>query len=364
MRVRVWGGAWLSLAIAWAVVSVGCGEDSDSKSGSGGSSAGAAGAGASGTGGVGASSTGGTGAGASGGAGIGGAGAGGAATGGAGGAGTGGTATGGTGAGGAGTGGAGAGGAATGGTGAGGGSSFAPNMPSGLGVVLDYSFTGTHAGGDVSNLNGSGLAITDWNSQPGDECHIVADATSPAGATVWESVFDVGHSGTGPCAIDYSLKGARDTVYVAMWTKYSAGWQENGNSEKVIYWNTTAGLHKHLTAYTYGNEAVDYMTSATGCEYLEANQASAPLSGNSAPCDKQRLTHVTSGQWDMWEYQMTASTGTVKWWKNGALRGSHTGRTLSPVTGFQLPDTWGGGGNLTQKQNRRYARILVATSAN
>ncbi|MEZ4223430.1 MAG: hypothetical protein R3B13_20960 [Polyangiaceae bacterium] len=364
MRVRVWSG-WAPLAIAWAVVSVGCGEDSDSKSGSGGSSAGAAGAGASGTGGAGASGTGGAGASSTGGTGTGGAGAsstGGTGTGGAGASGTGGTGTGGTGA--SGTGGAGTGGAGTGGSGTGGGSAFAPNMPSGLSVVLDYSFTGTHSGGDVSSLDGTGLAITDWQTKPGDECHIVPDATSPAGATVWESVFDVGHSGTGPCAIDYSLKGARDTVYVAIWTKYSAGWQANGTSEKVIYWNTTAGPHKHLTEYTYGNESFEYLKSATGCQYLEANQASAPLSGNSPPCDTQRLTPITDGQWDMWEYQMTASSGTVKWWKNGALRALHTGRTFSPVTAFQLPDTWGGGGNLTQKQNRRYARILVATSAN
>lgn len=344
----------MSPAVVCAAILVGCGED-DSTSGtstggapasggSGGSSAGAAGAGASFTGGAG--------------------GAGGAGTGGAGASSTGGAGTGGTGTGGAGTGGSGTGGAATGGTGAGGGNGFAPNMPSGLSVVLDYSFTGTHSGGEVSNLNGSGLAITDWQTLPGDECHIVADATSPAGATVWESVFDSGHSGTGPCAIDYSLKGARDTVYVAMWTKYSAGWQANGTSEKVIYWNTTAGLHKHLTEYTYGNESVEYLKSATGCQYLEANQANAALSGNSPPCDKQRLTPITDGKWDMWEYQMTASTGTVRWWKNGAPRGSHTGRSFAPATGFQLPDTWGGGGNLTQKQNRRYARILVATSAN
>ncbi|MEZ4223429.1 MAG: hypothetical protein R3B13_20955 [Polyangiaceae bacterium] len=347
MRVRIWGGAWLSLAIAWAVVSVGCGEDSDSKSGSGGSSAGTGGAGASGTGGAGATGTGGTGTGGAGASGTGGAGA---------------SGTGGTGA--SGTGGAGTGGAGTGGSGTGGGSAFAPNMPSGLSVVLDYSFTGTHAGGDVSNLNGSGLAITDWNSQPGDECHIVADATSPAGATVWESLYDAGHSGTGPCLIDYSLKGGRDTVYVAMWTKYSAGWQANGTSQKVLYWSTTAGAHQHLTQYTYGNESVEYLKSATGCDYLEANQANAGLSGNSPPCDKQRLTPITDGQWDMWEYQMTASTGTAKWWKNGELRALHTGRNFSPVTAIHLPDTWGGGGNLTQKQSRRYARILVATSAN
>lgn len=248
---------------------------------------------------------------------------------------------------------------------------FAANAPGGsVAIVLDCDFDGTWAGGSgTMNCDTGTLAVTDWNrgGYPADECRIVASSDAPnTSGKAWESHFDDGAGGSGPCMLGDSWSGSRDTTYVAWYTKYQASWQENTNSQKVLHWNTDAGTHADLFQYRYRAEAFDYITSATGCAALEANQASVAVKSppESSPCQNQRAAYITAGQWDLFEILYIDSSGTVKWWKNGELRGSHSGRDLSKVWGLDFTDTWGGSGTLTQEQSRYYGRIQIRVSTN
>ena len=240
---------------------------------------------------------------------------------------------------------------------------FAPNMPAGLTTVLDCDFNETWSGG--SGTLGCGMAVTDWNraAYPNDQCRIIADATSVSGGRVWESHYDNGAGGSGPCLLTKSLPAAYDTVYVAWLVKHSANYEINSTSMKVLYIDTDGA--DAMFEYMYSSESVNAMTSATGCNHLESNRASVPVKSpaESSPCQGQRNTVLTDGQWDQFEVLVSCTDGSITWWKNGELRASHTGRTMGCTNQLRFADTWGGGGTLSQEQSRYYDRILISRSA-
>jgi hypothetical protein len=64
---------------------------------------------------------------------------------------------------------------------------------------------------------------------------------------------------------------------------------------------------------------------------------------------------VTLGVWHRVEWYANSSTGTMKWWLDGALHGSHTDVTnVQPFSMFQFNPTWGGNSGARKRQTDHY----------
>ena len=246
--------------------------------------------------------------------------------------------------------------------------SFAANEPAGLIEVLDYNYTGSYNGGGTTDLDGTGISITDFGGLPGDRCRIMpaqdsVAGSSPYGSQVWESHYGIGHGGTGPCNQSLDLGGSYDLVHVTVAVFWEENWEVNTTSEKFLWVNIPALLLQWL----YTDLVVFNVQSATGCSELEVNAANTPLAGRSAPCDQQQTWGLIDGQWTVIEFQLeqvdSNDDGTIRVWQDGTLVMEHSGRTFDQAADISLWDTWGGGGSLSKEQSKLIGRWRIARSA-
>jgi hypothetical protein len=241
-------------------------------------------------------------------------------------------------------------------------SSFTPNRPAGLTTVLDYDFRDSFSGNGT--IGSSGVRVTDWDGsgQPGSgHCRTVADPSSATGRA-FEGIYQVGESGTGPCLLEFSLGSMYPKVYVAWSVWYPTGFEHNGTSEKMLRVTGQGGLGYVLWEWLYLRETVYETQQANGCSYLQALDAPLPTrSGISSPCVQAPPdTRPVDGRWVNYELYLDGATGTVKWWREGVLHGSHVGRAIPSTFGtVRIEYTWGGGGNKQRAEPRRIGRWVV-----
>ena len=73
---------------------------------------------------------------------------------------------------------------------------------------------------------------------------------------------------------------------------------------------------------------------------------------------------VTLGTWHRIEWYVQLSSGTLKWWLDGALQGSYADvRNRVPFDMFQLNPTWGGNSGARKHQTDHYWFDHVRVSA-
>ena len=234
------------------------------------------------------------------------------------------------------------------------------NLPPGWSTLTDYGFEDappTHVDGrpQEAMLGSSGWRVTDWGLVGGGPRRS-SDAGAPVSPQfVMEEVYPPHLSGQGPDKVSYYLS-PRTKIYISWLVKWESGFHHNTTSEKMIYFNHTGVGDQFLFEFTYGVEMVQYIQEGTGYEALRANQLPPNFfgHGNAPPTD---------GAWIEYELLFDSTTGTVMWWKNGQLRGSHTARSFTPIRLIEITGTWGGGGDKQGTHSRYTDHIFVATGS-
>ena len=234
---------------------------------------------------------------------------------------------------------------------------FRRNLPSGWTTVTDYGFDDpllAHQDGvqRVSRLGSSGWEVTDWGLVGGD-VRRTADALSPySPGYVLEEVYPAHLSGQGPDKVTFSQVPNGAKVYVSWVMKWDATFNHNTTSEKLIYFNY-GSTNYVLFEFLYGVEMMYNLPEAGGYPHLRANRMPPNQfgHGNAPP---------VNGVWIEYEIMFDQTTGTVQWWKDGVLRGSHTGRAVPRIVNLEIAATWGGGGDKQGVSSRYNDHIFVA----
>ena len=237
---------------------------------------------------------------------------------------------------------------------------FRQNLPQGWATLVDYGFDDpgpVHQDGvtRVAPLGASGWDATDWGIA-GGAVRRVQDSASPLSpGYVLEEVYPAHLSGQGPDKVTLdSIPGAAK-VYVSWVVKWDQTFHHNTTSEKMIYFNFGASNY-FLFEFLYAVEMMYNLPDAGGYPHLRANQLPPNQfgHGNAPP---------VNGVWMEYEILLDRTTGTVKWWKDGVLHGSHTGRTFPNINSLEIAATWGGGGDKQGTSSRYTDHIFVATGS-
>lgn len=229
------------------------------------------------------------------------------------------------------------------------------NLPAGWATISDYGFDDTlppHQDGQFWEvpLGSSGWSALDWGGV-GGEIKRSVDATAPCSPEfVLEEVYPPHLSGTGPSKVFYNFSAA-DELYVSWAVMWQTGFDHNTTSEKLIFFNL-GDADGFLFQFLYGVEMV-YGIDEDGFEALRANQLPPNEfgHGDAPPVD---------GTWQLYELYFDRATGTVRWWKDGILHGSHTGRTFPAIHNVEIDATWGGGGDKMGTHSRYTDHIFIA----
>ena len=133
-----------------------------------------------------------------------------------------------------------------------------------------------------------------------------------------------------------------DEVYVGFWWKTSNPFDVGPNGHKVAFLFNGGGdtggqqfliLHTDKRLHVLPEYPGDY-------RWRKPNAAA---------------TEVTLGVWHRIEWHANRSTGTLEWWLDGVLQGSHTDvRNDYPFDMFQLNPTWGGNSGARKRQTDHY----------
>jgi hypothetical protein len=168
---------------------------------------------------------------------------------------------------------------------------------------------------------------------------------------VLEEVYPPGLSGSGTSAVYRSIPSS-DKLYISWVGKWQTGFQHNNTSEKQIYFNPDASNY-FIFQFHWGAESIYNIRDDSGNSWIEANQLPKRSDGvhNAPPLD---------GVWVEYEFLFDRASGTVRWWRNGELRASWTGRSFPTLNHLKLDTTWGGGGNKSGTHSRYTDHIFVA----
>jgi hypothetical protein len=221
-----------------------------------------------------------------------------------------------------------------------------PNEPEGLTVVADWGFDqAVPTGGDVS-IPGS----PNWKvvsnlppRSPGGWAERISDPSAPVSPpTVYAFVYPVGMvEGDAPATVYYDNLAA-DAVFVAFWWKPSSPFDLGPNGNKIAFLFNGGGAtggQQFLTMLPDGRLHV--LPEYPGDFRWRTPNVNA--------------TPVTLDAWHQIEWYCQLSTGTLKWWLDGVLQGSHDDvRNPYRFDMFQFSPTWGGNIGARKRQTDYY----------
>jgi hypothetical protein len=237
-----------------------------------------------------------------------------------------------------------------------------PNEPPGLTMLTDWGFDeDPPMAGDVEIPGSPGWNIV-FGTPPGPSrgwIRLAADQGAPVSPPhVYDFIYPEGMvEGVAPGAVYYpgsrrgiaaylpmpstGLPGA-DEVYVGFWWKPSLPFDVGPNGNKIAFLFNGGGdtggqqfliLHADYRLHVLPEYPGDY-------RWRRPNV---------------RQTRVTLGAWHLIEWYARLSTGTLKWWLDGELQGSHTDvRNPVPFDMFQFNPTWGGNSGARKRQTDHY----------
>jgi hypothetical protein len=209
-----------------------------------------------------------------------------------------------------------------------------PNEPAGLTVRTDWGFDQPPPIlGDVAIPGSPGWKIVS-QAVPGSPrgwTMLVLDPGAPLSPlNVYDFVYPQGMvEGNAPATVYYSNLGANE-VYAGFWWKPSSPFDLGPDGNKIAFLFNGAGPgggQQFLILRTDGRLHV--LPEYPGDFRWRAPNVTA--------------TVVTLGAWHRIEWYANVATGTLEWWLDGVLQGSHTDvRNPVKFDMFQLSPTWGG----------------------
>jgi hypothetical protein len=237
-----------------------------------------------------------------------------------------------------------------------------PNEPPGLKLLTEWGFDQPAPTlGDVTIPESPGLSIV-YGTPPGPDrgwIKRVTDAGAPVSPPyVYDFEYPEGMvEGVAPGAVYFpshrqgvakylpmpstGLPGA-DEIYVGFWWKPSSPFDTGPNGNKIAFLFNGGGdeggqqfliLHTDLRLHVLPEYPGDYRWRRPN-----VNQ-----------------TIVKLGAWHLIEWYAKLSTGTLKWWLDGELQGSHTDvRNPHPFDMFQFNPTWGGNSGARKRETDHY----------
>ncbi len=238
-----------------------------------------------------------------------------------------------------------------------------PNEPAGLTVRADWGLDqALPTAGDVTIPDSPGWAVVN-NGSPGagrSWAQLSTDAGAPfSPPNVYDFVYPQGMvEGRAPATIYFPeqparikrlfrrLSGSRgdlgDEVYVGFWWKPSSPFDLGPNGNKIAFLFNGGGA-------TGGQQFMILLPDGRLHVLPE-------YPGDFRWRDPNvNATTVTLGAWHRIEWYCRLSSGTLKWWLDGVLQGSHTDvRNLYNFDMFQFSPTWGGNSVARKRETDHY----------
>jgi hypothetical protein len=226
-----------------------------------------------------------------------------------------------------------------------GGTATWPNEPPGFTRFTERAF-------NTEPPNGAAEDGWTYEYPPSSGVTIVSDPTAPKSPPyVGQSLFPTGFvAGAGPTDAERYLTGTSNTqLYLAFWLKVSPNWygEVNSGTNKIFFiW-----IHNAPTVY------VKYEGSGNGPLYPAISTQTTPDGGvDPWSANANSTQQIVRGQWHFWEVLLICNTagnadGTIKWWVDGTLIGSHTNVPFSTASQGHVwqtvawNPTYGGGGS-------------------
>jgi hypothetical protein len=235
-----------------------------------------------------------------------------------------------------------------------------PNEPAGMRVLTDWGFDqAPPTAGDVPIPNSPGWSVV-YGTPPGPDQGTVELTSDPSAPLSPPSVYDVIYpkgmvEGTAPTTIYYPRSGGRfmrllsgndglntNEVYVGFWWKPSAPFDYGPNGNKIAFLfngGGEAGGQQFIILMPDGRLHV--LPEYPGDYRWRRPNADATI--------------VSLGAWHRIEWYCNLSTGTLKWWLDERLQGSHTDvRNPYQFDVFKLSPTWGGNTGARKRETDHY----------
>jgi hypothetical protein len=239
-----------------------------------------------------------------------------------------------------------------------------PNEPAGLTVVSDWGFDQEPpAVGDVPIPGSPDWSIV-FGPPPGPlsgAVRLTADPAAPSSPPgVYDFVYPQGMvEGTAPGTVYYP-RGAEglaarlrlfakgndglgtNEVYVALWWKPSAPFDLGPNGNKIAFlFNGGGDAGGQQFLIMLPDQRLHVLPEYPGDFRWRDPNVNA--------------TTVRLGAWHKIEWYSQLSTGTLKWWLDGVLQGSHSDvRNPHDFDIFKLSPTWGGNTGARKRQTDHY----------
>jgi hypothetical protein len=220
-----------------------------------------------------------------------------------------------------------------------------PNEPPGLTLLTDWGFDSElPTSGDVPIPGSPGWHVAYGRSSTsmGGRAERVADAGAPRSpSSVYDFVYPEGMvEGTAPATVYYPFS-ARE-VYVGFWWKPSAPFDVGPNGNKIAFlFNGGGGSGGQMFLMLRTDGRLHVLPEYPGDFRWRTPNLTA--------------TGVTLGQWHLIEWYAHRTEGTLKWWLDRRLQGSHTDVTNPiPFDEFQFSPTFGGNTGARKRQTDHY----------
>ena len=238
-----------------------------------------------------------------------------------------------------------------------------PNEPAGLTARADWGFNqALPIAGDVVIPESPGWAVVN-NADPGTErgwAQLSTDPSAPFSApNVYDFVYPRGMvEGTAPATIYFPeqpgrisrlfrrLSGSAEDlgkeVYVGFWWKASSPFDFGPNGNKIAFLFNGGG--------TTGGQQFMILLPDRRLHVLPEYPGDFRWRDPNV-----NGTIVTLGMWHRIEWYSDLSSGTLKWWLDGVLQGSHTDvKNLYNFDMFQFSPTWGGNSGARKRETDHY----------
>lgn len=214
--------------------------------------------------------------------------------------------------------------------------SLYPNEPGGMTTISQRDFNAKVENG--------------WTDRGDARFAIVQDSTAPVSpANVGEALFPpTMQGGTGPIQTTTMVngRGAKRTLYVAFWVKFSPNWVGHPSGvNKIFHIWINGGNKVYLTAQGIAGGKLTAEVHFQGLGLYDNTGPQKSISWNGTPNLNSAAAVVTRGVWHRWELVLGANTpgqydGTADWWLDGAKVGQYTAIGYNSAIQTGAANTW------------------------
>jgi hypothetical protein len=204
----------------------------------------------------------------------------------------------------------------------------------------------SRAGGDTPIAGSPGWNVV-YEAAPGAAngwTERVSDPAAPLSPpSVYEFVFPQGMvEGRAPATVYYSVRPRTSEMYAGFWWKPSSPFDLGPNGNKIAFLFNGGGDD--------GGQQVLILLPDRFLHVLPEYPGDFRWRRPNV-----NATPVTLGVWHRIEWYADVTNGTLKWWLDGMLQGSHGDvRNPRPIDMFQFSPTWGGNTGARKRQTDRY----------